>query len=209
MPRPRSNYEAANPAMVRHAQLPLEHFEAPAVAAKVSAKQARYLALHDQLTLLPNGDYFRARLEMALGRAGPPQQALAVFHLSINLEDFKPSIDAYGGAAGDELLRRIAARLALAPRAEDMLCRLEDDQFACLVPGLHKREQLGELASRLLDAVPFPLRIGILQLCIRPSIGIAIYPADGASAELLLSNAEFAMRRAKRRDASFTFVDEG
>jgi diguanylate cyclase (GGDEF)-like protein len=195
--------------MVRHAQLPLEHFEAPFVPGPVTAKKARFRALHDELTQLPNGEYFRTRLEMALSRGGPPHQALAVFHLSINLEDFKPSIDAYGSGAADELLRRIAGRLALAPRAEDMLCRLEDDQFACLVPGLPKREQLSELANRLLDAVPFPLRIGVLQLCIRPSIGIALHPADGASAEHLLANAEFAMRRAKRRDASFTFVDEG
>jgi diguanylate cyclase (GGDEF)-like protein len=205
MLRPRLNYEVPNPAMVRDTHLPLENFEAPAVAGHVAAKKARYLALHDELTLLPNREYFRARLELALERAAPPHQALAVFHLSINLEDFKQSIDAYGG----ELLRRIAGRLALAPRPEDMLCHLEDDQFACLVPGLSKREQLSDLANRLLDAVPFPLRIGILQLCICPSIGIAIYPADGASAELLLANAQFAMRRAKRRDAGFTFADEG
>jgi diguanylate cyclase (GGDEF)-like protein len=209
MPRPRSVYDAADLDLVRHSQLTLESLEAPAAAGQIAAKKARYRALHDELTMLPNGEYFRARLDLALCRAAPPQQTLAVLHLSINLEDFKPSIDAYGAAAGDEMLRRIAARLAIAPRAEDMLCRLQEDQFACLVPGLPKRDQLSELADRLLDAVPFPLRIGILQLCVRPSIGIAIYPAHGASAQSLLANAETAMRRAKRRDASYAFVDEG
>jgi diguanylate cyclase (GGDEF)-like protein len=195
--------------MVRIARSPPENLVMPAFAAQVNAKKARYLAMHDELTLLPNREYFGARLEFALDRAAPLRQALAVFHLSMNLEDFKRSSDAYGGADDDELLRRISARLALAPRAEDMPCRLKDDQFACLVPGLSKREQLSNLASRLSDAVSLPLRIGMLQFRMRPSIGIATYPVDGANAELLLANAECAMRSAKRRDASFAFVDEG
>jgi diguanylate cyclase (GGDEF)-like protein len=208
MPRSRSIYEDPTPAKVKRGQLTLESFEAPVHAAEVTVKRARYLALHDALTLLPNRQFLSARLEQAIGRTNPPQQSLALLHLSINLEDFKPSIDAYGVGAGDELLARIAARLTSAPRAEDMLCHLERDQFACLVPGVPQRERLGELANQLLDAVPFPLRIGILQLCVRPSIGIALYPADGAGAQALMANAEFAMRRAKRRDANFTFADE-
>ena len=209
MPRSRLNHGVPDSAVPRHAQVPFDSFQALAVTGRLTAGSARYLALHDELTLLPNREYFRAALELALRRSAPSRQALAVFHLSINLVDFKPSIDAHGTAACDDLLRRIAGRLALAPRAEDMLCRLEDDQFACLVPGLSGREQLSDRANRLLEAVPFPLRIGITQLCINPSIGIAVYPADGASAERLLANAEFAVRRAKRRDASVTFIDEG
>jgi diguanylate cyclase len=209
MRRPRLNQEIPGSVVVRSARLPLASLGTPAYAAQVTAKKARYLAMHDELTLLPNREYFGARLEFALNRAAPLREALAVFHLSMNLDDFKRSSKAYGGGADDELLRRISARLALAPRAEDMPCRLKDDQFACLVPGLCKREQLSDLASTLFGAVSFPLRMGMLQFHMRPSIGIATYPADGASAELLLANAECAMRSAKRRDTSFAFVDEG
>jgi GGDEF domain-containing protein len=67
---------------------------------------------------------------------------------------------------------------------------------------------LSALAKKLLTCIPFPLRIGALQLCVRPSIGIAAYPCDGASAEALLSNAKVAMQRARQREAGHLFVDE-
>lgn len=193
----------------RHRQLWQGDFQARIADGQIAVKRARYQALHDAPSLLPNGEYFRARLEQALQRREPPYQALAVLYISLNLEDFQASIDACGHAAGDELLGPIVAGLAAAPRAEDMLGRLGSDQFVCLVPGLPKREQLSALARKMLGSVPFPLNIGALQLCVRPSIGIAIYPRDGTSAEVLLSNAKFAMHRAKQRDAGHTFVDEG
>ncbi len=192
----------------RHGQLLQGAFQARAAEAQIAAKQARYHALHDAPSRLPNGEYFRARLEQALGRSEPPYQALAVLHISLNLEDLQPSIDACGPKAADKFLATIAAELAAATRAEDMLGRLGNDTFGCLAPGLSKREQLSALANKLLGSVPSPSRIGDLQLCVRPSIGIAIYPRDGARADALLANAEFAMHRAKQRDAGHTFVDE-
>ena len=175
---------------------------------QIAAKRVRHRALHDGLTLLPNGRYFRTRLERALGRDELPHQALAVLYLSLNLEDFKRSIETHGFDAGDELLKMIAGRLAVAARAEDMLSRLGNDEFACLVPGLSKRDELGDFANKLLGVVSAPLKIGVSHLCLRPSIGIAIYPRDGTSAEALLMNAEFAMYRAKQHDTGYAFVDE-
>jgi diguanylate cyclase (GGDEF)-like protein len=180
----------------------------PNSADHVVAKRVRYRALHDGLTSLPNGRYFRARLEQALSRGEPPEQALAVLYLRLNLEDCEPSIDTYGHDAGDELLKLIAGRLAVAARAEDMLSRLGNDEFACLVPGLAKRDELGGFANKLLDVVSAPLNFGVLHLCVRPSIGIAIYPQDGTSPEALLMNAEFSMYRAKQHDTGYAFVDE-
>jgi diguanylate cyclase (GGDEF)-like protein len=171
-----------------------------------AGKRACYSALHDDLTLLPNGKYFRARLEQALGHTEPPRQALAVLYL--NLNDFTLFIDTYGHDAGDELLKIVAARMLLAMRAEDMLSRLRNDEFACLVAGLPSRSQPSDLVHGLLRAVSAPLKIGILYLCVHPNIGIARSPADGASAEALLANAEFAMRLAKQHKTGFAFVDE-
>ena len=184
-------------------------FQARAAEAQIAAKQARYQALHHGSTRLPNREYFRARLERALRRSEPPNQALAVLYMSLNLEDFQPSIDACGREAADKFLKSIASGLAAAVRAEDMLGCLDSDQFVCLAPGLSKREYLSGLANKMLSSVPFPLRIGALQLSVRPSIGIAIYPQDGTSAEVLLSNAKLAMHSAKQRAAGHTFVDEG
>jgi diguanylate cyclase (GGDEF)-like protein len=175
---------------------------------QIAAQRVRHRALHDGLTLLPNGRYFRTRLERALGRDELPHQALAVLYLSLNLEDFEPSIDTYGHDAGDELLKMIAGRLGVAARAEDMLSRLGNDEFACLVPGLSKRDELSDFANKLLGVVSAPLRIGVSHLCMRPSIGIAIYPRNGTSAEALLVNAQCAMYRAKQHDTGYAFVDE-
>jgi len=174
--------------------------------AQRAAKRACHSALHDGLTLLPNGKYFRARLERALGHTEPPRQALAVLYLNFN--DFTLFIDTYGHDAGDELLKIVAARMLLAVRAEDMLSRLRNDQFACLVAGLPSRSQLSDLAHGLLRAVSAPLQIGILYLCVHPNIGIARCRADGVSAEALLANAEFAMHLAKQHKTGFAFVDE-
>jgi diguanylate cyclase len=172
--------------------------------AQRDAKRACYNALHDGLTLLPNGEYFRARLEQALGHTEPPRQALAVFYL--NLGEFTPFINTYGCNVGDELLKMVAARMLLAMRAEDMLSRLRSDEFASLVAGLPSKSQLSGLAASLLRAISTPLKIGIRHLCVHPNIGIARWPADGVSADALLANAEFAMHLAKQHKTGFAFV---
>ena len=210
-------YELLTQEKRRRSQLQQEGFKARTTVARVcdeiagaqiAAKRVGYRALHDALTSLPNGRYFRTRLERALGRVAPPHQALAVLYLSLNVEAFNPSIDEHGHDVRDELLKTIAGRLAVAARAEDMLSRLGNDRFACLVPGLSKRNELGDFANKLLGVVSAPLKIGVSHLCLRPSIGIAIYPRDGTSAEALLANAEFAMYRAKQHDTAYAFVDD-
>jgi diguanylate cyclase len=172
--------------------------------AQVAANRVRYRALHDGLTLLPNGGYFRERLERALCRREPPHQALAVLYLSLNLEALETSIDGHDSAG--YLLKTIASRLFETARAEDMLCRLGGDEFACLVPGLPKRDDLSDFANKLLAVASAP--VGSRHLCVRPSIGIAIYPRHGTSAEALIMNAEFSMHRAKLNDSGYAFVDE-
>jgi diguanylate cyclase (GGDEF)-like protein len=192
----------------RHGQLLQGAFQARAAEAQIAAKQARYRALHDEPSRLPNAEYFRARLERALCRREPPYQDLAVLCISLNLEEFQPSIDACGREAVEKSRRSVAAGLAAAARAEDMLACLGGDTFVCLAPGLSRREQLSALAKKLLSSLPVPLRIGALQLCARPSVGIATYPGGGAGTEALLANARFAMQRARQREAGHLFVDE-
>jgi len=136
-------------------------FQARAAEAQIAAKQARYRALHDEPSRLPNAEYFRARLERALCRREPPYQDLAVFYISLNLEEFQPAIDACAREAVDKSRRSVAAGLAAASRAEDMLGCLGGDTFACLAPGVSQREHLSALAKKLLTYIPFPLRIGV------------------------------------------------
>jgi diguanylate cyclase (GGDEF)-like protein len=192
----------------RHGQLLQSAFQARAAEAQIAAKQARYRALHDEPSRLPNAEYFRARLERALCRREPPYQDLAVLCIGLNLEEFQASIDACGREAVEKSRKSVAAGLVAASRAEDMLACLGGDTFACLAPGLSKRDQLSALAEKLLGSIPSPLRIGALQLCVRPCIGIAAHPCDGASAEVLVSNAKLAMQRARQRETGHLFADE-
>jgi diguanylate cyclase len=199
----------------RRQRLELEVFDAQTALAQLRAElagtqageqHARYLALHDGLTLLPNRGFFRERLDHLLARAEPRCEALAVLY--IDLDGFKNINDDHGHDAGDELLRIVAARLTRAVRADDMVGRLGGDEFACLIGGLPSREQLGKLARKLFLAVSSPLQIDKLRLSVRPSIGIAMCPSDGDTSDALLKHADAAMYRSKRHQTGYAFFGQ-
>lgn len=160
----------------------------------------------DSLTELPNRRHFHRRLEDAL-RAGPAQP-LTLAVLYVDLDDFKPINDQHGHATGDSLLRIVAQRLHQTMSAGDVVCRLGGDEFACLLPRPLQRAELGALASRLVEAVAAPVMVGRHALHVRPSIGIAVYPADGASTASLLQRADAAMYHAKRRNQGYAFAGD-
>jgi len=188
---------------IRETRTALAQANVELAKANTLGKRVQYRSLHDQVTLLPNNEYFSARLLHALDRSDLSGQALAVLYL--RLEAFEPFLDTFGYSASDELLQTVAARLALTVRADDMLSRRGADSFACLVTGLYKQEQLSELATNLLGAVAGPLSVGIFQHRVRLNIGIAMYPAHGISGEALLVNAEAAMLRAQQQNTGFEF----
>lgn len=175
--------------------------------AQAATQQASHRALHDGLTTLPNRDNFRQRLDQALTQPGlaAPVPTLAVLYL--DLDGLKQINDGHGHATGDELLRIVAARLARSVRAQDMVCRLGGDEFACLLGNVFNRDQLSHLACKLFDAVSAPLKIGELELTVRPSIGIAVCPTDGNDSDALLRHADSAMYRAKRQQLGYAFFD--
>jgi diguanylate cyclase (GGDEF)-like protein len=196
----------------RRQQLELEVFDAQTALAQARAdlsgtqageQRARHLALHDSLTSLPNRRYFFQQLKLALTREQPQANALAVLY--IDLDGFKAINDAHGHDAGDELLRIVAVRLARAVREEDMVSRLGGDEFGCLLADVPGRPQLCHLACKLFDAVSAPVIIGKLRLTVSPSIGIAICPTEGTTAEALLKSADGAMYRAKRDRTGYAF----
>ena len=169
-------------------------------------RQARHQALHDSLTQLPNRRCFSARLDEVLGASAVRRPALALLYL--DLDGFKLVNDLHGHEAGDELLRVVAARLRGAVRADDMVSRLGGDEFACLLTGVPDRKQLTRLARKLLDTLSAPLKVGVLTLQVRASIGIALCPEDGTTTAALLKMADTAMYRAKRQQIGHAFFDE-
>jgi diguanylate cyclase len=167
-------------------------------------RRSRYLAFHDDLTELPNRRYFLERLGRTLRSHGSDPPDLAVFYL--DLDGFKALNDAHGHATGDRLLNLIASRLAHALRARDLVSRLGGDEYACMVIGA-SRPRLRYIAMSLFEAVAAPFMIGSLALSVRPSIGVALCPSNGTTADVLVKAADAAMYQAKRNRSSFAFAD--
>jgi diguanylate cyclase (GGDEF)-like protein/PAS domain S-box-containing protein len=157
--------------------------------------QIEYQAYHDALTGLPNRLLFRDRLTIALAHAKRQQSPLAVMFL--DLDRFKHVNDTLGHSLGDDLLRAVAARLRSVLREGDTIARMGGDEFTILLDDLATAEDAAKTAQKLLDVVAHPLRIEGHELYVTTSIGIAMYPDDGATAEALLKNADSAMYRAK------------
>ena len=172
--------------------------------ARAGELRAHQLSQHDSLTEMPNRTQFRRRLDDALGAGPTPTAALAV--LFLDLDDFKPINDRHGHDIGDELLRIVAQRLSRIMREGDLVCRLGGDEFACLLPNAMGHAQLSRLAAQMFDAVSAPVQVATLELSVRPSIGIAVFPTDGDTTSALLQRADAAMYHAKRQQLGYAFA---
>jgi diguanylate cyclase (GGDEF)-like protein len=154
-------------------------------------------AEHDGLTGLPNRMLFNDRLCRALAHARRNDLPVAVMFL--DLDRFKEVNDSLGHAAGDELLRHAAARMRACVRDEDTVARLGGDEFAFLLPYLSGIDGAVRVARRLLAAFAEPVELGGQPVVVTPSIGVSLFPQDGADAEAIVEGADAAMYRAKER----------
>ncbi len=180
------------------------------------------LAYFDTLTGLPNREQSHNRLVRALQAAKENDRTLAVLYL--DLDNFKRVNDTLGHAAGDELLRLVADRLrnslrdrldtavpgtgtGAGPRLGD-IARLGGDEFMVLLPSIRCAADAGSVAERLIEALREPMQLAANSLVVTPSVGIAVYPQDGADAVTLLRHADLAMYVAKRRSSgTYAYYD--
>jgi diguanylate cyclase (GGDEF)-like protein len=153
-----------------------------------------HMAHFDGLTDLPNRAAFNERLAATLERAAKEKGRFAL--LCIDLDRFKEVNDVFGHASGDTVLREIAQRLAGAA-GQAFLARLGGDEFALIASSGAQPASAVVLADRIMGAVAGEFAIGGDRLRVGLSIGVAIFPADGADASSLLANAEAALHRAK------------
>jgi diguanylate cyclase (GGDEF)-like protein len=151
-----------------------------------------HMARHDALTGLPNRVLFRERLEAVFARA---HERFAV--LCLDLDRFKHVNESLGHAAGDDLLRDIAARLRACLGEADVLTRRSGDEFAILQPADNQPIEAAKLAQRIGERIAQPFSLHGHQVAVEASIGIAIAPADGGDPDLLLANADIALHMAK------------
>ncbi len=156
------------------------------------------LAYRDQLTGLPNRASLEEQLAETVAEARGAWRSAALLY--IDLDDFKLVNDSLGHAAGDELLRAVALRLAGATRAgDDLLARHGGDEFLLLLRDLGSAPAAAAeaVAEKLIAALEKPFRIDNAELWIGASVGISLFPGDAADAEGLLNNADAAMYQAK------------
>lgn len=155
-------------------------------------ERVAHLARHDPLTGLSNRMHFHERLREALVKRSDEPIAVMV----IDLDDFKLVNDTLGHPAGDALLAEMATRLSVCAGNKGMAARLGGDEFALMIP-VARAEAAASTAQAILSAVLQPYVVGDETVNIGASIGIAMAPRDGRSAEALLQNADTALYRVK------------
>jgi GGDEF domain-containing protein len=175
-------------------------------------EQLKALAYHDSLTGLPNRRSFTDRFRTMLS-AGVKQEFAVLF---VDIDDFKRINESLGHWGADELLRELAAALdglirtvdvlhppvyvvgTPAPQSDCVLSRLGGDEFVILLPGVKDRATAGSIATRILQRLECPFQVGGRSMLVTASIGIALYPSDGHTADILVTNADAAMYAAKQ-----------
>ncbi len=172
---------------------------------KLVEKRIERMAHHDSLTGLPNRLLFNDRLTQAISLAKRDSREFAL--LFLDLDRFKLVNDALGHAAGDELLRDVAARIRRQVRESDTVARVGGDEFTVILPEINRRSEAATVAKKIIAALAVPFHLGAeaRSIEIGVCIGIAIYPADGADADALVHAADDAMYRAKPAGNSFVF----
>lgn len=158
-------------------------------------ERIRHLAHHDALTGLPNRTLLAERLEQALARARRAGGKVAV--LCLDLDRFKEVNDCHGHAAGDALLKRVAAALGQGLRETDTVARVGGDEFVILQAWAVLPDDAARLAERLIALVTGCCEGSEAGKDLGVSIGIAFFPDDGPNGETLLKRADTALYRAK------------
>jgi diguanylate cyclase (GGDEF)-like protein len=199
--------EAALELVVVNIALAEEVVEREALEARVSVSDtalsesreaeetARQMALHDALTALPNATLFGDRLALALEQARRHQWHLAVMFL--DLDGFKQVNDRHGHDVGDRVLQRVAQQLTAAVRGGDSVARRGGDEFLILMLELRDDAAAMQFAAKLVDCVGAESVAAGVAHPVTASVGVAIFPDDGDTAELLLQRADTAMYAAK------------
>lgn len=166
----------------------------------------QFQAWHDALTHLPNRALFEDRLALAIAQAQRGERGLAVMFL--DLDRFKVVNDSLGHSLGDRLLKAVAARLKGCIRRGDTLARFGGDEFCLLLPEVRSEADVAAIAEKILGRLGAPFLVDEHELFVGASIGVAMYPDAGETAESLVQSADIAMYHIKGRGKNgFQFFD--
>lgn len=170
---------------------------------KRAEEMIRHVAYHDDLTNLPNRRLFKERLLLAIEKAQQQKEHLAI--LFLDLDRFKNINDSLGHASGDWVLQTVAARLRGCIGDANLIARIGGDEFTVLLEGITGKDAAETLAKAILTELERPVTLDGHELRLTTSIGIAMYPWDGADVQALMTGADTAMYRAKTHGNSYRF----
>ncbi|HUP65937.1 MAG TPA: EAL domain-containing protein, partial [Thermoanaerobaculia bacterium] len=162
---------------------------------KSAEAEIAYRAHHDPLTRLPNRHLLRDRLAMAIAAAKRHQRSVGVLFLDV--DDLKGINDTLGHPAGDEVLQMIGVRLKSSLRSVDTVARIGGDEFAVVLPDLESEDLVHGITEKLLASLEPPLLLNEEEVRVSASVGVAVFPRDGADPETLLRNADATMYKIK------------
>src|SRR5688572_670014 len=166
------------------------------VSSRIQAEERlQYMATHDGLTALPNTVLLNDHLDAALARAHRARRRVGVMFL--DLDHFKDVNDTLGHRIGDLLLKEVSRRIRATLRQSDVLARISGDEFVVVLEDLPDEEAPERVAHKILDEIRRPFQVEGHEIHVSGSLGLALYPEDGADAETLLKNADAAMYHAK------------
>lgn len=174
-------------------------------------EQSAYLAYHDALTGLANRRFLDEELPKAMARARRNNQMLAV--IMLDLDDFKPINDRWGHAVGDQLLKMLADRLRAVLREDDLAVRQGGDEFILLIEGIERKKHLYKTLDRLSLILAEPYALPKQKSVVHASMGVTLFPQDGAEPEQLLRHADAALyicksKKRNRKNAWYVWHDE-
>ena len=158
-------------------------------------EQIKYIAYHDTLTGLPNRNLLNELLVHSITLAERNNKCMAV--LFLNIDGFKMINDSKGHGMGDQILQEVAERLLKTLRKSDVIARHGGDEFIVIIEELDNCSGVELIANKIINCFQEPFHLENQDYFLTTSVGVAVYPADGQTPDMLIKNADIAMYKAK------------
>ena len=180
-----------------------ENLQAREIETQRARETIERMAYHDELTGLPNRTLLLDRIKQAIIEAARHRRQVAI--LCLDIDRFKFINETYGHGAGDTVLKTVTEHLGACVRPGDTVARLGGDEFAIALLDVAQPEDIGMLVQKIMRCSAEPLTVAGNEVFLSISLGVALYPLDGADPETLLKNADLALSLAQEQGSGYQY----